>query len=194
LLLLGKEILKSCILLLAVDGVIFLSETRVPDDALERLEKLGKLRDWRDALDIDGALLFLSWLKLVFSETLRWLPGPGPLPGEDSDDNDGDDELPKKEPTEPGGIENLTSERTGIKIIPLFESATTFIKGSSEDNAEAAAAAGPARTPAPCPCPCPCPCPGLSNVRRFSGILICLIFIDGFLGFWSCFLFGSCSI
>ena len=42
---LGKEILKSCILLLVVDGVIFLSAPRVPDDALERLEKLGKLRD-----------------------------------------------------------------------------------------------------------------------------------------------------
>ena len=118
---------------------------------------------------------------------MRCLPGPGPGPGEESDD---DDELPKKEPTEPDGIENLTSERTGIKIIPLFESATTFIKGSSEDNPEAAAAAGPARTPAPCPCPCP----GLSNVRRFSGILICLILIDGFLGFWSFFLFGSGSI
>ena len=32
------------------------------------------------------------------------------------------------------GIENVTSERTGIKIIPLFESATTFINGSIVDN------------------------------------------------------------
>ena len=59
---LGKEILKSCILLLEVDVVIFPSAPRAPDVALERLEKLGKLRDCRDALDTDGALLFLSWL------------------------------------------------------------------------------------------------------------------------------------
>ena len=110
-------------------------------------------------------------------------PCPCPCPGEESGD---EDELSKNEPTEPGGIENLTSERTGIKIIPLFESAITFIKGSKVDNevgaAAAAAEAGPARTPAPSPCP------RLSKLRIFSGILICLILIACF------FLFGSGSI
>ena len=62
---LGKEILKSCTLLRAVDGVKFPAESRVEtaaDDPLERLEKLGKLRELRDPLDIVGVLLLLSWL------------------------------------------------------------------------------------------------------------------------------------
>ena len=42
---LGKEILKSCILLLDVDGVKFPAESREAEDTLERLEKFGKLRD-----------------------------------------------------------------------------------------------------------------------------------------------------
>ena len=43
--LLGKEILKSCILLLGVDDDIFPSPLRDPDGVLERLAKLGKLKD-----------------------------------------------------------------------------------------------------------------------------------------------------
>ena len=43
--LLGKEILKSCILLLGVDDDIFPATPREPDGVLERLEKLGKLKD-----------------------------------------------------------------------------------------------------------------------------------------------------
>ena len=68
---LGKEILKSCTLLLAVDGVKFPAESLAEEGALERLEKLGKLRELREPLGIDGVLLLLSWLKLVLSETLR---------------------------------------------------------------------------------------------------------------------------
>jgi hypothetical protein len=46
------------------------------------------------------------------------------------------------------GIENVTSERTGIKIIPLFESATTFINGSMVDNeVDAACPACPTLAP-----------------------------------------------
>ena len=60
---LGKEILKSCTLLRAVDGVKFPAESlAAADDPLERLEKLGKLRELRDPLDIVGVLLLLSWL------------------------------------------------------------------------------------------------------------------------------------
>ena len=84
-------------------------------------------------------------------------------------------------------MENLTSERTGIKIIPRFESATTFIKGSNDDNEEAPGAAAAA---AAIPAAAPSPCPRLSNVRIFSGILICFILMAGFLPF----LFGSESI
>ena len=84
-------------------------------------------------------------------------------------------------------MENLTSERTGIKIIPRFESATTFIKGSSEDNEDAPATGAAA---AAAPAPARSPCPRLSNPRIFSGILICFILIAGFLPF----LFGSESI
>lgn len=68
---LGKEILKSCTLLLAVEGVKFPAESRAEEGALERLEKLGKLRELLEPLGIDGVLLLLSWLKLVLSETLR---------------------------------------------------------------------------------------------------------------------------
>ena len=57
---LGKEILKSCRLLLAVEGVKFPVESRAEEGALERLEKLGKLRELREPLDIDGVLLLLS--------------------------------------------------------------------------------------------------------------------------------------
>ena len=42
---LGKEILKSCTLLLVVEGVKFPAESLAEEGALERLEKLGKLRD-----------------------------------------------------------------------------------------------------------------------------------------------------
>ena len=44
-LLLGKEILKSCILLLGVVDDMFPSPLRDPDGILERLAKLGKLKD-----------------------------------------------------------------------------------------------------------------------------------------------------
>ena len=57
---LGREILKSCISPLGVDDEIPLDASREPDDGFERLEKLGKLRFCRDALDMDGVLLFLS--------------------------------------------------------------------------------------------------------------------------------------
>ena len=82
------------------------------------------------------------------------------------------------------GIENVTSERTGIKIIPLFESATTFINGSIVDNEVAPASPdcptlAPRRTPAPCSVAFPI----FNLVRKCSGILIFLIFIDGFCGF-----------
>ena len=59
---LGKEILKSCMLLLEVEGVKFSAASRTEEDALERLEKLGKLRELRELLDIEGVLLLLSWL------------------------------------------------------------------------------------------------------------------------------------
>jgi hypothetical protein len=94
---------------------------------------------------MDGVLLFLS--------ELPELPELGPPTeprapdegdeGDEGDEDDEDDKLSINEPIEPEGIENLTSERTGIKIIPLFESAITFIKGSSEDNEDAAPAAAP---------------------------------------------------
>ena len=174
-------------MLLGVVDERFRDASREPEDDFERLEKLGKLRFCRDApLDIRGVPLFL--LEISELSELGALRGPSPCANDDG-------KLPTNESIEPDGIENLTSERTGIKIIPLFESAITFIKGSSVDNEEAAAlpdctppvAAAPAAAPA-------APSPRLSNVRIFSGILICLIFIAGFLEFWSFFLFGSESI
>ena len=54
LVLLGKEILKSCILLLGVDDDTFPTTLREPDGVLERLEKLGKLKDCREEFEIDG--------------------------------------------------------------------------------------------------------------------------------------------
>ena len=172
-------------MLLGVVDERFRYASREPEDDFERLEKLGKLRFCRDALlDIRGVPLFL----LEISELSELGAPRGPSPGAEDDGK-----LPTNESIEPDGIENLTSERTGIKIIPRFESATTFIKGSSEDNEEAAAL--PACTPpVAAAAAAAAPSPRLSNVRIFSGILICLIFMAGFLGFWSFFLFGSESI
>ena len=72
---------------------------------------------------MDGVLLFLSELP-----ELPELPELGPPTeprapdeGDEDDEDDEDDKLSINEPIEPEGIENLTSERTGIKIIPLFE-------------------------------------------------------------------------
>lgn len=57
---------------------------------------------------------------------------------------------------DPGGNDNLTSERTGIKMIPRFESAAILIKGSSVEIGPTAAA--PAPTPVPIPLAGACPC------------------------------------
>jgi hypothetical protein len=137
---------------------------------------------------MDGVLLFLSELPEL-PELPELGPPTEPRAPDEGDEDDEDDKLSINEPIEPEGIENLTSERTGIKIIPLFESAITFIKGSSEDNEDAAPAAAP-RT-APSPARTPSPCPRLSAARIFSGILIFLILMEGFLGFASLFGFES---
>ena len=64
------------------------------------------------------------------------------------DDDDDDDESGNMDFIDEDGIENVTSERTGIKIIPLFESATTFINGSMVDNeVDAACPACPTLAP-----------------------------------------------
>lgn len=52
---------------------------------------------------------------------------------------------------EPGGNDNLTSERTGIKIIPRFESAAIFMKGSSVEIGPMSAAPAPIPLARPCP-------------------------------------------
>jgi len=67
---------------------------------------------------------------------------------DNDDDNDTDESGNMDFIDEDDGIENVTSERTGIKIIPLFESATTFINGSIVDN-EAAPASPACPTLAP---------------------------------------------